>query len=251
MDLIGGRILRCDKTFDQRRGCRLADTQRRTGEHRRRRWAGGDMDDVQRPRQLRAAVHLDHGAVGHHRGIQRDHRIGFVLGRRRVHCLGDRQPVEARPGAAIQHLAQRLDPEAVLEILQVRQLRHEKPSTSTSLRTPLIACAFRPLRPHRGGLIRRRRLRQDLAHQGAKIGVFPVLDPPVRQPPPLIAVESELTRARHLPAPGSRLHASAKDSLSVRLASVFATATFIRQPHPRTGHSRTPRVPAPVPCRRS
>ncbi len=132
------------------------------------------------------------------------------------------------------------------------------PSTSTTRRTPCDGVKLqgggRALQ-RRG--IRRRRQRQHLAHQHAQIGVFPVLDPPVRQAQrarrhrtPAVVSIGDLACAGQ---PGS---ATARISLEAWAVSVLASTTFITKsvslrPRLRTGRSRKLPAPAPVPCRRS
>ena len=100
VDLIGLGALGGDIAFHQRRAGVLAEPQQRAREHRRRRGAAGDMNDMQRLRQHGAVGDLDHDAIGHHRAVERHHRIG-VVGREQLRLQ--------RGVAGFQHLAQRAD----------------------------------------------------------------------------------------------------------------------------------------------
>ena len=114
--LIDRRALGRDIAFHQRRAGRLAELQQRTGEHRRRRATAGDMNHMQRLGQHHAVGDLDHHAVGHHRRIQRNHRIGIV---------GREQLRLQRGVALLQHFAQRADGKAFLRVGKVGQFWRE------------------------------------------------------------------------------------------------------------------------------
>ena len=80
------------------------------------------------------------------------------------------------------------------------------PSTSTSRRTPSIACSFSAAAARASAAASgAARQRQHLAHQRAQVGVLPVLDPPVRQAEALDRRRRRRGgRSATLPAPGSR-----------------------------------------------
>ena len=106
VDLIGLRALGADVAFHQRRAGVLAEADQRAREHRRRRGAAGDMDDMQRLRQHDAVGDLDHDAIGHHRAVERHHGIGIV---------GREQLRLQRGIAGFQHLAQRADADVLFQ----------------------------------------------------------------------------------------------------------------------------------------
>ena len=138
-----------------------------------------------------------------------------------IGIVGREQLRLQRGVAGLQHLAQRADAEALSEPASSDSFGANTPSTSTSRRTPSTACSFsgrrRALQRRR---IRRRRQRQHFAHQRAQIGVFPVLDPPVRQAQRAHRPRSAArARSATLPVPGSRSRATAKLSLSARAPS--------------------------------
>ena len=229
VDLIGLRAVGGDIAFHQRGAGGLAEAQQRAGEHRRGRAAAGDMDDMQRLRQRGAIGDLDHDAIGHHRAVERHHRIGIV---------GREQLRLQRGIAGFQHLAQGADSRPFSRPPSSDSCGANTPSTSTSLRTPVDRMQLQaPPRPRQRRLIRRRRQRQHLAHQHAQIGVFPVLDPPVRQAGALISLERLLPRVGDFAAAGQPVARDGEDSLSARPVSVFAKATFIMKSDSRQAAS--------------
>ena len=173
VDLVGLCTFGRDIALHQRGAGVLAEAKQRAREHRRRRAAACDMNDVQRLRQHRAVGNLDHDAIGHHRAVERDHRIGIV------EC----EQLRLQRGVArFQHLAQRTNLQALFEAASLGQLWREHAVDQYQ-----TARAFDPVDLERSfgarqrRRIRCRRQRQHFAHQRAQIGVFPVLDPPVRQ----------------------------------------------------------------------
>ena len=135
VDLIGLRALGRDVAFDQRRAGVLAEPQQRAREHRRGRGAAGDMNDMQRLRQHDAIGDLDHHAIGHHRAVERDHRIGVIGRRTAAPAARRRRPPARRASVRIGRPFSRPS--------SSESFGANTPSTSTSRRTPLIACSFR------------------------------------------------------------------------------------------------------------
>ena len=82
--------------FDQHRACAAADDHQRAGEDRRRPLAGVEEDEMQRPRQRGARRHLDHGAVAHEGGVERNRDIvgrhDLAELRRSARCRWTRAP---------------------------------------------------------------------------------------------------------------------------------------------------------------
>ena len=173
--------------LDQHRPRALADHGERAREHRGRRTAGIEEDEMQRPRQRSAGSHLDHDAVAHEGGVERDRDV-----------IGRDDPAEPsgdRRVAGRQRLRHRADGETGLKPGEIGQFRHEGAVDQND------AAAFDGgerragiLRARLGGRIRRRRERLRVAHQRAQVGVFPLLDPPVRQPGRLEALERGFAR---------------------------------------------------------
>ena len=246
VDLIGLRAVGRDEALDQRRAGILAEPQQRAREHRRGRGAARDMNDMQRLRQHDAVGDLDHDAVGHHRAVERDHRIGVV----------EREQLRLQRGVAgLQHFAQRADGKPLLQPVQFGKLRREH---AVHQHQPAHALDRLQLHgrcsPLQRGRIRRRRQRQHLAHQRAQIGVFPVLDPPVRQARTLIGLERRASRlgdlagARQPVARDGEAVAQRASGLGLCQSNIHHESLV--RPRLRTGRSRKPRAPAPVPCRR-
>ena len=160
--------------------------------------------------------------------------------------------------AGFQHLAQRADANARFEPGRHRTVSaRTTPSTSTSRRAPAIACSFeRGAGARQRRRIRRRRQRQHLAHQHAQIGIFPVLDPPMRQARALVSLERLPARIGDLARAGQPVPRDGEDiaqrasGFGFRQYNVHHQIRFSVRPRLRTARSRKPRAPAPVPCRR-
>ena len=183
VDLIGLCAVSGEVAFHQRGGGRVAELQQRAGKHRGRCGAAGDMDDVQRLRQRHAVGDLDHDAIRHHRAVQRRHRIGI---------LQSEQPCLQRGVAGEQRLAQRMNGQAFFQAAGLGKRWREHPVDQHQ-----PAHAVDRMQLQGGSCARKRRRigccgqRQHLAHQRAQIGVFPVLDPPVRQANARIGIERQ------------------------------------------------------------
>ncbi len=144
---------------------------------------------MDRPLKRRARRHMDHRAIAHQRRVERDRDVigveSFADMRRdqRV-ALGER-------------LGQRADGQARLR-RQVRQLRHE--GTVDEGELAAIDTGEDLARFLGSRLSRRigwRRQRMGLAQQRAQIGVFPLLDAPMRQPTCVETLESVVAQRRH------------------------------------------------------
>ena len=175
--------------LDQHRPRALADDGERAGEHRSRRAARIEEHEMQRPGQRGALRDLDDDAVTHERGVERDRDI---VGR---HDLA--QPLRHRRVAGRQGLRHRADGQPGFEPGEVGQFRHEgavdqhdAPAFDGGERRAGI------LRARLRGRVRRRRQRLGVAHEGAQVGVFPFLDPPVRQPGDLEPLERGFAQRR-------------------------------------------------------
>ncbi len=118
MDLVGFGAVGSDEAFHQRRACSPADPEQGAREHRRRLCAAGDMDDMQGLRERGSVGDLDHDAIGHHRAVQRHHGIG-VFGREQLRLK--------RAVAGFQHLAQRANVKAFIQMSRVGQFWREHP----------------------------------------------------------------------------------------------------------------------------
>ena len=161
--------------LDQHRPRALADHGQRAHEHRGRGAAGIEEHEMQRPRQRRARGNLDHDAVAHERGVECDRD---VIGRYDPPELPNDRRVAGR-----QRLRHRADGETRLDPREVGQFRHEgavdqhdAPALDRGeRRAGILGARLR-------GRVRRRRERLGVAHQRAQVGVFPFLDPAVRQP---------------------------------------------------------------------
>ena len=95
--------------------------------------------------------------------------------------------------AGFQHFAQRADAKSAFKIVGLGQFWREH---AVHQHQPAHARDRMQLQCGAGALqrrrIRRSRQRQHLAHQHAQIGVFPVLDPPMRQACALVSLERPL-----------------------------------------------------------
>ena len=159
--------------FDHHHARAFADHHQRTGETRRRLFRRGE-DEMQRPLDGRTGAHADHGAVAHQRRVERDrnvargrklaempHQLVVVLGERGGE-RSDRQPLFQRRG--------------------VGQFRHERAvDKNNPQRLALVEQRAGALGARFGLRIGRGRERLCVAHQRAQIGIFPVLDPAMRQ----------------------------------------------------------------------
>ena len=134
VDLIGLRAIGRDVAFDQRRAGVLAEPQQRAREHRRRRGAAGDMNDMQRLRQHGAIGDLDHHTIGHHRAVERHHRIRRCRARAAAPAARRRRPPAPRAACGSSSPFSRPS--------SSDSFGANTPSTSTSRRTPSIACSF-------------------------------------------------------------------------------------------------------------
>ena len=204
------------------------------------------MNDMQRLRQHDAVGDLDHHAIGHHRAVERDHRIG-VVGREQLRLQ--------RGVAGLQHFAQGADGQPLLQPVQFGKLWREhavhQHQPARALDRLQLHGRCSPLQ--RSG-IRRGRERQHFAHQRAQIGVFPVLDPAVRQAHTVIGLEGGASRLGDLA--GARQPVARDGKAVAQRASGLVLCQSQIHHNPlvrlrlRTGRSRKPRAPAPDPCRR-
>ena len=181
MGLIGLRAVGCDVAFDHRHAGILAEPQQRACEHRRGSGGRRDMNDLQRLRQHDAIGDLDYHAVGHHRAVERNHRIVVV----------ERQQLGLQRGfAGFQNAAQSTDGNPLLQPVQIGKFWHEHAVHQYQPARALERLQLHRRRsPRQRGRIRRRRQRQR-----AQIGVFPVLEPAVRQANTVICLEGGASR---------------------------------------------------------
>ena len=205
------------------------------------------MNDMQRLRQHGAVGDLDHDAVGHHRAVERDHRIGIV---------GREQLRLQRGVAGLQHLAQRADAEPLFQTVQFGKFwrEHAIDQHQPAHAVDRLQLQGRGSPLQRSG-IRCGRERQHFAHQRAQIGVFPVLDPPVRQarrahrPRRLPSAPRRPCRARQPVARDGEAVAQRASGLVLCQSNIHHKSVRVRL-RLRTGRSRKLRAPAPDPCRR-
>ena len=248
VDLIGLRAIGGDVAFDQRRAGVLAEAQQRAREHRRRRGAAGDMNDLQRLRQHDAIGDLDHHAVGHHRGVERDHRIGAV-GREQLRLQRWRRRLPARRAGVRmaspfssrrcgklrrEHAVHQHQPARALDRLQLhgrggrasaRRVRRGAPAAALRASARADRCISSP----RSGGAAGRRARKPRSAAGAP------------------------RRPCRCPAAGRARRQSVAQRASgfgLCQCNVHHDRSRVR-PRLRTGRSRTLRAPAPAPCRRS
>ena len=126
------------------------------------------MNDLKWLGEARTIGDRNQDAIGGHRRIQRDHGIGRIRA----------QQITV---AALQRLAQCLCSDTYLG--GIRQFRRKD-----AIHKHKLGRALDGNRCQRGARsldrirVRRRRERQDLAHQRAQVGIFPFLDPAVREP---------------------------------------------------------------------
>ena len=144
------------------------------------------MNDMQRLLQHDAIGDLDHHAVGHHRAVERHHRIGVV----------QREQLRLQRGVAgLQHVAQGADGQSLLKPVQFGKFWREH---AIHQHQPAHALDRLKLQgsssPRQRSGIRYGSERQHVAHQRAQIGVFPVLEPAVRQAHAVIGFEGGTSR---------------------------------------------------------
>ena len=119
-----------------------------------------------------------HRAVGHEGGVERERRASLV-----AWCGKARSALSSPPSSA---LGQRLERRAACSVLERGQLRARSApltntiryASSTRQRRPSAAIEPRQSPPSAG---RHRRERQRLLQRVTQVGVFPLLDAPVRQ----------------------------------------------------------------------
>ena len=205
---------------------------------------------MKRPLDRAAGGDADHGAVVHEGGVE---RVGGVVagGVDRAHALEERVTGRER-------LGQGNDLDARRRPAEIGRLRHQVTVDEADL-TGIEPGERR--RAFQGGRsIRRRRPfgeRGGLAHQAAQVGVFPLLDPAMRQAALGQEVERRLAQADDAGvARERRLHGrkARDDGLLGRGAHQLQLGCHHATP-PRSAagnrHNRWPRARAPAPCRPS
>ena len=160
--------------LDDHRARALLDHDERAGEQRGRLVAGRGEHQMDRPLDRGAGRHMDHDAVAHEGGVERDRH---VVGREHLAEILRRQRIVLR-----QRLRHRADREAGLERREIGQFgrkhavdEHQPPAVDVGEQRAGV------LRARLRGGIGRDRERLGVAHQRAQIGVLPFLDAPVRQ----------------------------------------------------------------------
>ncbi len=131
-------------------------------------------DKMQRPRDGRACGNADHRAIAHQCGIERN---GNITARRELAEMAHDERI-----AADERIGKRADAQPVFELCSVGQFR-DKGAVDKNQPPRFEIAGQRAgfLRQRLGRRIRRRRQRLGVAHQRAQIGIFPLLDPPMRQ----------------------------------------------------------------------
>ena len=211
--------------------------------------AAGDMDDLQRLRQHGAVGDIDHHAVGHHRAVERDHRIGIVR----------REQLRLQRGVAgFQHLAQGPDAEALLETAEVGKLWREhavdqhQPARRLRWHAASAALAAASIAPHPAlapAAAPRASARADRCISSPRSGgaagplAHRLRTPPRAPRQPCRCREAGRARSQSCRSARSRSRFLPKPHSSQNPYPAF-------RPRLRTGRSRKPRAPAPVPCRR-
>ena len=234
--------------FDERQRSALLDHDEHAGRGRDGGRRARDEAQMQRARERGAAGDADHRAVAHEGGV--DGIGGVVAGGLDRADLGN----ERMSGG--ERLGERDDLEPRRQLM-VGGARSEMAVDEGEAADVGVGEGARGRERHGDGLGRRLLgERRRLAHQGAQVGVLPLLDPPVRQAAPGEEVEGGVAQAHHLPAPGQRcLHG--REALDQRLLGGGAddlelgVHRLTRPPAGCTRHSRSPRARARARARRS
>ena len=203
---------------------------------------------MDRPRDAGAFRHPDDGAVTHEGGVERDRHIAFrrepseMLGEQRV-ALGQR-------------FAHGPDGQTLLQALDVGELGHEGTvDEDQPAAIDLAQQMTRALGPQLGGGVRRSRQRLGVTHERAQVGVFPLLDAPVRQPLGIEVAERGLAQRRDAVTAGQPV-LDGGECLRERLLGTglhladFGVHRGLTPPLRHTARSRWLRARAPAPCRR-
>ena len=233
--------------LDQHRARALLDHDQRAREQRGRLVAGRSEHEMDRPLERRARRDVDHDAVAHEGGVERDRRDR----RSRRPCRGAARPAHRRPRA----------PPPSSGWSRPARGRRDRTAPARTRRRRTRAGGTRRRRaarrhPWRAPSRRHRRARERLgvAHQRAQVGVFPLLDAPVRQARRGEALERGLAQRRGARQPafaglplgrelllGGGLHQGRlRPSCLIHAACVLELRVAAR-----------PRARAPAPCRRS
>ena len=161
--------------LDEGRAGAAADHHQRSRDHRSRRRAGIDENQMDRPLDRDAGRNRDDDAVAGQRGVERERRI--VGGNHRAEPLRQQRLVQG------QRLGHRANEETGFETGEIGQLGderavddHQAPEAESGQQA---ACVSRALLGFRIG---RRRKRLGIPHQPPQVGIFPGFDPGMRQP---------------------------------------------------------------------
>ena len=182
--------IRADMAFDQHRARPLLDHDERADEHRRGLLARIHENKMDRPRQRSALRDPDHRAVTHESGIERDRH---VVGRDELSQMRNEMRI-----AGSEPLRHRADGEAGFQVGQIGEFRRKDAIDEDD-----SARLDRREHGHRlpGARLRRRigrvRERLGIAHERAQVGIFPLLDPAVRQPFGFEAMEGSFAQRGH------------------------------------------------------
>ena len=139
--------IRADMAFHQHGARALLDHDERADEYRGRLLARIHEHEMDRPRQRDTLRDMDHRAVTHERGIERDRH---VVGRHQLAQMGQEMRIAAR-----EPLRHRADGEARFQIGKIGEFRHEgaideHDRTRIDRRAAWRSPAWRaPSRPHR------------------------------------------------------------------------------------------------------
>ena len=160
--------------FDQHRAGAVLDHDQIADKTRRRLVAGGDRDDMERPRDIGALGDTYDDAVAHQRRIERNRDI---TGRRNLAHMGGHEAVVVRQGPR-----HRADRQAPFQSIKVRAFGNEcaidqDQAAAVDARDDPAAAQAACL----GIGVGRACQRLGVAHQHAQVGVFPVLEPPMRK----------------------------------------------------------------------
>ena len=238
-----------DMAFHQHRACALLDHDERADEDRGRLLAGIDEDEMDRPRERDSLRDMDHRAVTHERGIERDRHI---VGRHQLAQMGDELLIAG--GEPLRH---RADREAGFQVGEIGELRHEGAvDEDDRARLDRGEHGDRVLGARLRGRIGHARERLGIAHERAQVGIFPLLDPAVRQPFALEAPERILAQRRDRRRARKRAlrHGEIRRQRGFGRSLDRADLDVHRNltpPRHGIGRSRWLRARAPAPCRRS
>ena len=241
--------LGADVAFHQRRAGVFVDADQRAREHRRSRGPTGDMDDMQRQPDDRAVGYLDHNSVRHHRAVERHHGIGII---------GFEQLRLQRGIVRFEYLTQRADADVLSQKRRRKSFGANTPSTSTTRRTPAMACSFRAVAARFSAAASGAAASGSTSRISTRRSVY--FQSSIRRcgrPSRVIGIERLAPEIGDLACAGQPVPRDGEDiargvgGFGLGQYYVHHKIRISLRPRLRTGRSRKLPAPAPVPCRRS